>query len=218
MSKVLGVNAGTIDDRDDDSRRLDDSDLVIPENNEIDDLFEVVISRFTPDPLDVTIRTQPGSGGTPPVHDWSLIVQIQGQPGSNLPDFTNGGFLWGQLLFDELGQLLNPPSWQIWDPLGNAWQQEQIPQPPTQPALNDQLFLEPFVQPEIIELQLRSIDPIVIANGQPLQVEGVRAVTFGQDLSPQNPGQIADAVPDLQPVPDNPPVGQGFVSAGSCGP
>jgi len=206
------------DDGGDDSRRLDDSSLVIPENNEIDDLVEIVISRFTPDPLDVVVLTQSGSGGIPPVHDWSIVFEVQGQPGSNQPDPSNGGFLWAQLQFDEFGQLLNPPFWQIWDPIGNLWQPEQIPPPPTQPALNDQISLEPIVQTEIVELQLRSVEPIVIANGQPLEITGVRVLTLGQDLDPLNPGQAIDAMPDLAPAPDQPPVGQDFVRPDSCSP
>jgi len=206
------------DDGGDDSLRLDDSSLVLPENNEIDDLAEIVISSFTPDPLDVVVLTQPGSGGVPPVHDWSIIFEVQGQPGSNQPDPTNGGFLWVQFQFDEFGQLLNPPMWQIWDPLGNFWQPEQLPPPPTQPPLNDQISLEPTVQIEIVELQLRSIDPIVIANGQPLEITGIRALTFGQDLNPGNPGQIIDGMPDLAPIPAQPPVGQNFVRPHSCSP
>ncbi len=203
------------EDGEDDSRRVDDSSLVLPENNEIDDLFEVEITSFTPDPLDLVVRTRSGTGGVPPIHDWHLIMQVPGPDASTLLDFTNGGFLWAQLQFDQAGALLNPPQWWIWDPL-MGWQPEQIPPQPGQPLINDQLLLEPHVEIELVALSLRSVAPIVVVNGQDKQISGVRPVTFGQDLAPTNPGPIADAVPDLQPVNGQPPVGQGFVDGTSC--
>ncbi|GAB4188538.1 MAG: hypothetical protein Tsb002_14900 [Wenzhouxiangellaceae bacterium] len=196
----------------DDSLRLDDSSLVIPENNEIDDIQEIVISRYNPDPLELTIVTTPGTGGNPPVHDWNLIFQVQGQPGSQQSNFTNGGFLWGQLQFDQNGQLINPPQWQIWD--GANWQPEPLTGPG--PFINDQIMLMPMVQIELVELQLASIDPVVMIAGQPQQLQGMRVITFGQDLNIGNPGAIVDGMPDLQPQPGNTPVGQNFVSFNTC--
>jgi hypothetical protein len=201
----------TPDDGDDDSLRLDDSSLVMPLNNEVDDIKLVEISRYNPDPLDLKIITAPGSGGAPLAHYWNLFFQIQGQAGSNQPNFTNGGFLWAQFIFDQNG-FFNPPQWQIWD--GANWQPEPLAGP--EPFLNDQIMLTPTVQIELVELQLTSIDPIVVVAGQPSQFQGMRVVTFGQDLNAGNPGPLVDGMPDLQPMPGNEPVGQGFVSFDTC--
>jgi len=200
-----------IDDGDDDSRRIDDSALVLPEFNEIDDLTGIEIRSFTPALIELVAHAQPGSGGQPPIHDWQVIVRIHDQPGSNQPDPSFAGFLWAQLQFDQVGQLLNPPAWQVWSPTG--WQPEPII--PSEPTLNEQIHLQPSVDIEIVELSLVSAQPITVA-GQAMEISGVRFLTLGQDLSPGNPGPIIDAVPDLQPSPGNPPIGQGFLDDLSC--
>ena len=77
----------------------------------------------------------------------------------------------------------------------------------------DQIGLMPTVDIEIVSLELTTVQPITVGM-QPRELSGLRVVTLGEEIG--QPGATADGMPDLQPVPMSPPVGNGFISLDSC--